>query len=399
MKALDSSLHASVASPPSGRHGRSNLWLRGPLMRVVTTAQSPEPADSGPVERTSILVVDDEATMREVLFCNLRESGYETRVAGSVNEALALLDREPADLVLSDIVMPGASGLDLLERLKDRWPDTAVVMVTALADIQAAIDALKLGASDYILKPFTLVQVDLSVSRALAQRRLVMENRAYQMELERKVAEKTRALSRALAEMEATYDATIEVLGAALDYRDSETEGHCERVTRYTVALARAAGCPPAAVKQIERGAYLHDLGKIGIPDAILLKPDKLDAGEWAIMKTHPEKGYLMLKDIPFLCEAAEIVYSHQERYDGSGYPRGLEGDRIPLGARVFAVADTIDAMTSDRPYRRALPFEAAVAEIIRHSGTQFDPSVVEVFSRIVPALERIFRETTSRSH
>ncbi len=367
-------------------------------MRLATSARPSGPSASGPVDRASVLVVDDEVTMREVLFRNLRASGYLTRTAGSVNEALALLDREPVDLVLSDIMMPGASGLDLLERLRDRWPDTAVVMVTALADIQAAIDALKLGASDYLLKPFTLDQVDLSVSRALAQRRLVMENRAYQAELERKVAEKTRALSRALAEMEATYDATIEVLGAALDYRDSETEGHCDRVTRYTVALARAMGCSPAEVKQIERGAYLHDLGKIGIPDAILLKPDKLTKEEWAVMKTHAEKGYLMLKDIPFLREAADIVYSHQERYDGSGYPRGLKGDQIPLGARIFVIADTIDAMTSDRPYRRALPFEAAVAEIIRCSGTQFDPKAVETFSKTVPTLERIFRETTPGS-
>lgn len=361
---------------------------------AVSTPQPAEPVAGGLAEPASVLVVDDEATMREVLSRNLAASGHQTRAAASVSEALALLDREPVDLVLSDIMMPGASGFDLLKQLKKRWPDTAVVMVTALADVQAAIDALKEGAADYLLKPFTLEQVDLSVSRALQQRRLVLENRAYQAELERRVAEKTRALSRALAEIESTYDATLEVLGAALDYRDSETEGHCERVTRYTVALAEAMGCSPAEVKQIERGAYLHDLGKIGVPDAILLKPDKLTKEEWIIMQSHAEKGYLMLKDIPFLKVAAEIVYSHQERYDGSGYPRGLKGEEIPLGARIFAIADTLDAMTSDRPYRRALPFEAAVAEIVRCSGTQFDPKVVDAFRRTVPTFERIFRET-----
>lgn len=350
---------------------------------------------SGAAEQASILVVDDELAMREVLARNLKAVGYETRAAASVAEAMAALEREPADLVLSDVMMPGGTGLELLERIKARDPDAAVIMITALADIQAAIDALKLGAADYILKPFSLDQVDLSVSRALTQRRLVLENRAYQAELERKVAEKTRALTRALEEMERTYDATIEVLGAALDYRDSETEGHCERVARYTVALARAMGCTPEQVKQIERGAYLHDLGKIGIPDAILLKPGKLTAEEWEIMKSHAEKGYLMLRDIAFLKEAAEIVYCHQERYDGSGYPRGLKGEEIPLGARIFAVADTLDAMTSDRPYRKGLSFRESVEEVKRYSGTQFDPKVVEAFVRNADLLEAIYRQTT----
>ncbi len=367
-------------------------------MTAVTALPSPSTqrtVHGGPAEDASILIVDDEMTMREVLFRNLRAVGYQTRVAGSVAEALAALDREPADLVLSDVMMPGGTGLELLEQVKARYPDTAVVMVTALADIQAAIDALKLGAADYLLKPFSLDQVDLSVSRALTQRRLVLENHAYQVELERKVAEKTRALTRALEEMERIYDATIEVLGAALDYRDSETEGHCERVTRYTVALARTMGCTSEQVKQIERGAYLHDLGKIGIPDAILLKPGKLTEDEWEVMKSHAEKGYLMLRDIAFLKEAAEIVYSHQERYDGSGYPRGLKGEEIPLGARIFAVADTLDAMTSDRPYRKGLSFKASLHEVQRYSGTQFDPKVVEAFVRNADVLETIFRQTT----
>ncbi len=365
-------------------------------MTVVTSVPtaSPQQPMRGPTERASILIVDDEVTMREVLFRNLRSEGYQARVAGSVAEAMAVLDREAADLVLSDVMMPGGTGLELLEQIKDHYPDTAVIMVTALADIQAAIDALKLGASDYLLKPFTLDQVDLSVSRALTQRRLILENRAYQLELERKVAEKTRALTRALEEMEQTYDATIEVLGAALDYRDSETEGHCERVTRYTVELARALSCTSEQVKQIERGAYLHDLGKIGIPDSILLKPSKLTSEEWVIMRSHAEKGYLMLRDIAFLKEAAEIVYTHQERYDGTGYPRGLKGEEIPLGARIFAVADTVDAMTSDRPYRRGLTFQATVEEISRHSGTQFDPRVVEAFIRSIGTMEAIFRQS-----
>lgn len=368
------------------------------MTAVTSLPARPDAPVRGPFERASILIVDDEVTMREVLFRNLKAGGYVTRAAGSVTEAMAVLDREPADLVLSDVMMPGGTGLELLEQIKTRHPDTAVIMVTALADIQAAIDALKLGASDYLLKPFSLDQVDLSVSRALTQRRLILENRAYQAELERKVAEKTRELTRALEEMEQTYDATIEVLGTALDYRDSETEGHCERVTRYTVALARAMGCTPEQVKQIERGAYLHDLGKIGIPDAILLKPGKLTREEWVVMQSHAEKGYLMLRDIAFLKEAAEIVYTHQERYDGTGYPRGLRGEEIPLGARIFAVADTLDAMTSDRPYRKGLSFKASLDEVQRYSGTQFDPTVVEAFVAHAGLLEEIYRKTTPRA-
>jgi putative nucleotidyltransferase with HDIG domain len=215
--------------------------------------------------------------------------------------------------------------------------------------------------------------------------------------LERVVGGKVSALSGALTRIGAGRGAILDVFWAALKCRDGETVRHCERVACYTVGLAEAMGCSRREVKQIERGAYLHDLGKIGVPDAILLKPGPLTRDEWVIMQSHAEKGYQMLRVIPFLEEVAELVYSHEERYDGRGYPRRLKGETIPLGARIVAVADTLDAMISDRPYRPALPFEEAAEEIVRSSGTQFDPKVVEAFQRVFLPLERVFGDRRER--
>jgi putative nucleotidyltransferase with HDIG domain len=190
-------------------------------------------------------------------------------------------------------------------------------------------------------------------------------------------------LRQAMEDLEHSYDVTLEALGDALDLKDSETEGHSKRVTAYTIALARAMGISPAEIKVIARGAFLHDIGKMAIPDDILRKPAALSPEEQETMREHCDRGFHILRKIPFLAEAAEIVFCHQEHYDGSGYPRGIRGGEIPIGARIFAVADTLDAITSDRPYRRASSFDAARQEILRCSGTQFDPSVVEVFLKI----------------
>jgi putative nucleotidyltransferase with HDIG domain len=190
-------------------------------------------------------------------------------------------------------------------------------------------------------------------------------------------------LRQAMEDLEHSYDVTLEALGDALDLKDSETEGHSKRVTAYTIALARAIGISPAEIKVIARGAFLHDIGKMAIPDEILRKPGSLTPEEQEVMREHCTRGYHILRKIPFLSEAAEIVFSHQEHYDGSGYPSGLSGNQIPIGARIFAVADTLDAITSDRPYRKARSFDVARQEILRCSGTQFDPGVVEVFLKI----------------
>ncbi|WP_245632055.1 HD-GYP domain-containing protein [Edaphobacter aggregans] len=183
--------------------------------------------------------------------------------------------------------------------------------------------------------------------------------------------------------LERSYDITIEAMGDALDLRDQETEGHSRRVTAYTIELARELGVASDELRIIARGAFLHDIGKIATPNAILLKPGRLDSAEMAIMREHCQRGYEMVRKIPFLRDAAEIVYSHQERFDGTGYPRGLKGNDIPLGARIFAIADTLDAMTSDRPYRKGTSFAKARNEILRCSGTQFDPAIVDAFLNI----------------
>jgi putative nucleotidyltransferase with HDIG domain len=218
------------------------------------------------------------------------------------------------------------------------------------------------------------------VSRALENRRLKVENRTYQTNLESLVKARTDQLQLAMSNLERSYDITLEALGDALDLKDRETEGHSKRVTAFTIAIARAMGLPREQINTIARGAFLHDIGKMAIPDKILNKPGKLEPHEMDIMKEHAYHGYQIVKKIPFLSEAADIVYSHQEKFDGTGYPRGLKGEQIPLGARIFSIADTFDAITSDRPYRPAQSSQAAREEIKRWSGRQFDPEAVKVF-------------------
>jgi len=332
-----------------------------------------------PAER--ILVVDDEDAIREIVCSMLAAANYKTRQASSGLKALAILDAgEEFELMLSDLMMADLDGIGLLERTKEGYPDMPVVMVTAVHDISVALAAIRNGAYDYLLKPFEREQLLATVRRALENRRLKMENREYQTGLESMVLARTQQLQNTMADLERSYGMTLEALGGALDLKDAETEGHSRRVTVFTIAIARAMGLPKDQIDVIARGAFLHDIGKMAIPDAILRKPGKLDPDEVTIMREHCYHGYQILKKIPFLKEAAEIVYAHQEHYDGSGYPRQLKGDEIPLGARIFAVADTLDAITSDRPYRGKRSVAEACEEIKAWSGRQFDPEVVEIF-------------------
>jgi putative nucleotidyltransferase with HDIG domain len=332
------------------------------------------------VELEKIMVVDDEEAIREVVSTLLESQGFTCAVCPNGRVAAETFRNDTFDLVLSDIVMPEMDGLKLLTEIRSQDPDVPVIMVTAMHDISIALEAIRAGAYDYILKPFEKDQLQMSVRRALEHRRLVLENRTYQSDLEHLVAERTQQLSIALQDLEQSYDYTLEALGGALDAKDAETEGHCQRVTAFTITIARAMGVDRALLRHIARGAFLHDIGKMGVPDSILRKPGPLTPDERTVMRKHCEIGYAVLQRIPFLKEAAEIVLSHQECYDGSGYPRGLKGEQIPLGARIFAVADTLDAMISDRPYRKALPISAAREEIQKYSGKQFDPRVVQVF-------------------
>jgi len=328
-----------------------------------------------------ILVVDDEEAIREIVCAILAAAGYSWKQASSGMEALALLNSgEVFELMLSDLMMADLDGIGLLERTKEKFPDMPVVMVTAVHDLSVALAAIRNGAYDYLLKPFEREQLLNTVRRALENRRLKLENREYQTQLEAKVRERTRQLEEANVKLVHSYDITLEALGNALDMKDRETEGHSRRVTLFTIAIAREMGLSKEEIAEIARGAFLHDIGKIKIPDEILQKPGPLTPDQAAIMREHCYHGYQIVKKIPFLKAASEIVYAHQERYDGTGYPQGLKGEEIPLGARIFSVADTLDAITSDRVYRPKQTIAAARKEIESWSGRQFDPNVVKAF-------------------
>jgi response regulator RpfG family c-di-GMP phosphodiesterase len=350
------------------------------------------PVAEAPSAPTRVLIVDAEQDVRELIGALLGEEGYVFAAAATAEQARELLQSSEFHLVLCDLKLSGRDGLWLLDRLRAEQPATAVIMLTAHGDTEAAVECLRRGASDYLLKPPNLVDLVRSIERALAKRRLELARHRYRTSLEQRVREKTADLSKALREVEAAYSSTLYALVAALDAREHETSDHSRRVVRYTLAIAERMSVPAAELPDVARGALLHDIGKIGVPDAILLKPAKLLPAEWDEMRKHPETGHTILQSIPFLRVPAEIVLAHQERWDGKGYPRGLVGEEIPLGARIFAIADTLDAITSNRPYRRGQSLEKAREEIARCAGVQFDPRCAEAFLSIDPALLEALR-------
>ena len=345
------------------------------------------PGEVSPVEKApqppTVLVVDDDKSVREVLAAVLREEGYGVKQAEGAEAALQLLRGEDLPLLLCDLKMPGHDGTWLLDQVLQTHPHAAVVMLTGFGDTESAVECLKRGAADYLLKPPRVTQLVRAVERAWARSRLLAARARYHDGLARKVRERTAELSAALQGVAQAYGSTLAALVHALDAREHETSDHSQRVVRYTLAIAQQMDLGDGSLEDIGRGALLHDIGKIGVPDSILLKPGPLTAAEWAEMRRHPEVGYRILQNIDFLKPAAEIVLAHQERWDGNGYPRGLAGEAIPLGARIFTIADTLDAMTSDRPYRKAASFAQARAEIARCAGTQFDPRCAEAFAKL----------------
>jgi putative nucleotidyltransferase with HDIG domain len=378
------------------RRGGDHLIIR---RRSPMVTPSGEASLTTTFRKARLLVVDDEPRVRALLSRKLSEAGYECVACADGAEALARLDQERFDAVLADLRMPGVSGMELLLEVRKKHPYLAFLVATGVDVARVSIQAMRQGADDYLLKPFQYDAVVFSLERALEKKRMEAELERYRQQLEEMVAQRTKQLQAALRRVELTYDETLESLAAALDLRDMETAGHSRRVTRYTLEVANAMGCTEEQLKQIARGAYLHDIGKIGIPDRILLKQGSLNPEEREVMQTHARIGYELVCRIGFLAPAAEIVLTHQERYDGTGYPQGLLGDEIPLGSRIFAVADTLDAMTSDRPYRKALAFSVAQEEIEREAGRQFDPSVVSAFLAFPQsAWEGVRREVASRT-
>src|SRR3990172_513360 len=348
-------------------------------------------------EEKDILVVDDEPIIRDILVRKLTSSGYRPVAVENAFEALDKMREKTFPVILSDIMMPGIDGIELLKKVRSGYPDTAVVMITAVSNANAAIEALKEGASDYLIKPFNLEEIVMSIANALEKRRLILENRGYQEHLEELVRvqtaeirgllaieqQKTFQLNKALDEIQVTYNTTLEALSTALDYRDNVTEGHSQRVVKYSIEIGKALGLKDYDLEILARGTLLHDIGKIGVPDSILRKPAIPTSEEWGEMRKHVEYGYRMLQGIPFLKDASSIVLHHQERYDGAGYPQGLKRDEIVIGARIFAIVDTYDSMTTDRPYRKALTDKDAREEILLGRNSQFDPVVVDTFFKI----------------
>ena len=330
-----------------------------------------------------ILIVDDEAEITEIL-ADLLSEDYDCSRAGSAEDALKRLrEDDEYQLVISDITMPGMSGLDMIPHVKEHSPDTVVVMISGMQTVESAISALRVGAFDYLMKPFDLRQVEAVVKRALEHHDLVVAKQRYENHLEELVEQRTAELDRALNSLEAAYRSTLKALTAALETRDSETHGHSERVVSYSLRLGREYGLSSEEMKALEFGSLLHDIGKIGVPDSILRKPAKLTEEEWVRMREHPLHGQQILRGIEFLQGASRVVAQHHEKWDGTGYPLGLRNEEIDINARIFAVADAFDAITSDRVYRRGKPYEAAAQELDDWAGRQFDPKVVEAFHRV----------------
>ncbi|NKB88592.1 MAG: response regulator [Acidobacteria bacterium] len=349
-----------------------------------------------------VLVVEDDPELRELVIGTLAEFGFGCQAADDAREAVAILesthDRPVGDsvggstgryesmrtdygLVICDVRLPHRDGLWFLDQVIPRFPDVPVIMLSSVDRGRVAVECLRRGATDYLVKPLDIDDLLVSVHQALERRRLVMENRLYQTKLETLVQERTKELRTTLDKLRDSYGETLMALAAALDAREQETANHSSRVSEGCRDLLQRLGVDDeAALTIIEAGALLHDIGKIGIPDAILLKPGPLNDEERLIMREHPQIGYEMLRGIRFLEPSLELVLYHQEKYDGTGYPYGLAGDDIPIEARAFAVVDAWDAMTNERPYRKPMSTEHAATELVECSGGHFDPVVVDAF-------------------
>jgi len=327
-------------------------------------------------EQPVILVVDDEEIVRRVLSEKLGVVGYQWEQAGTADEALDVIKSTAVQLAILDIKMPGKSGVELLSEIRASYPDIAVIMATAVIDMNIAIECLRQGAYDYITKPFNLDEVMLSVERALAQKRLEQENRDYQQHLEQKVAEQAQKIRIAFLN-------SITALVYALEAKDKYTSGHSQRVAEISVAIAAELGLSKPEIEQMRLAGLIHDIGKIGVREAVLNKPGKINDKEFRHILSHSSIGEHILTPIVEDEVILKAVRHHHERYDGNGYPDGLAGEKIPLAARILAVADTYDAIISGRPYRAAQSIKAACDEIEDNRGSQFDPKVVDAFVRI----------------
>ena len=333
--------------------------------------------------KARLLIVDDEPEVRNVLHDFLCETHHCT-VAGCAEEALEFLGAgERFDLIITDITMPGMSGLELVPRALRLTPETTIIMISGTQTVESAVEALRVGAFDYIMKPFDLNHVEVAVRRALKHHDLLEAKCRYENYLEEQIGRRTIQLNQALDSLEGSYRTTLKALVAALETRDTDTHGHSQRVVDFSLRLGRELGLDKDRLRSLEFGSLLHDIGKIGIPDEILRKPSRLTDDEWQQMRQHPALGQRILAGIEFLEGAALVVAQHHEKWDGSGYPHGLRAGEIDFNARIFAVVDAFDAMISNRVYRAGKPYELAAAELDKCAGKHFDPEVVAAFHRV----------------
>jgi putative two-component system response regulator len=355
----------SHRSAQSKRNGKKFIQLHAEL-QWQTTRRAPMPS--------TILIVDDDPAGRHTLEAILEGQGYHLEMAENGLQALEKAERFLPDVILLDVMMPGMDGFEVCQRIRNTpvLAEIPIIMLTALDDRKSLLDGLESGADDYISKPY---------DRHELRARLIGITRLNRY---RKLLDDRINLEQAHLQLLAAYDATIEGWSRAMDLRDKETEGHTQRVTVLSENLAKLAGISQEELIFVRRGALLHDIGKLGIPDAILLKPDKLTDEEWDIMRKHPQYAYDMIYPIEYLRPALDIPFCHHEKWDGSGYPRGLKGEEIPLAARVFAIVDVWDALTSDRPYRPAWDKQKTLGYIREQAGKHFDPHIVELFNKLL---------------
>lgn len=344
------------------------------------------------IETENGLLLIDENPKSTALFIRLLRTGYALDEADSLDSAEAKLYLKNYSVILSNQNLRDAVGLDLISRIQTAAPLSAIILMGENAAADFVIKAFRAGVFDFLQTPLEFEQVEKSIQRAVEHYEMKCLRDRYQYHLEELVCQRTTEVDRALEEVETSYRITLKALVQALETRDFETHGHSERVVTFSLRLGHELGLEKDGLRNLELGALLHDIGKIGVPDAILRKPAKLTEEEWVKMKLHPLHGRQILRNIPFLEGATQIVAQHHEQWDGGGYPFGLRGEDIDIGARIFTVADAFDAMTSDRVYRLGRPYKDAVAELERCAGTQFDAMIVEAFKRIAPEDWEILR-------
>jgi len=329
-----------------------------------------------------ILIVDDEEMICDMLSRRLTKEGYSCVTAHSGREALTHFYKDAFSLIISDIKMPEMDGIELLKKVKTMHPKMIVIIVTAYPEIDMAVEAMRVGAYDFIIKPADLDLVLLSVRRALEKKRLEEEVEVYHKNLERLVEERTVKLQQAYRTLKKAHLDSVKVLAEAIDAKDPYTRGHSDRVRRMSLQIATSLGLSEERVEALEYGALLHDIGKIGIKDEILQKPGVLSTEEYQTIQEHPLIGVKIVEGIEFFKDKMPMIRNHHEHYNGRGYPDGLVGEAIPLEARIIAVPDAFDAMASLRPHRRAMALQDILLEMEKCKGSQFDPNILEIFLR-----------------